>query len=147
MKGSTSGKGMNMDVIKISAILILGLVIVVYSALLFTGGLGKEVGTRKKSADPKEIEAANKVIETLLSKNPTGVVKEYAETNDYLKIKVVSDIWKKQNAKEKKEFLTTLSHARSDLGLSPNLKIVDSKSAVEYASFENNRPTLSEIDF
>ncbi|KJU86408.1 hypothetical protein MBAV_001398 [Candidatus Magnetobacterium bavaricum] len=147
MKSSASGKGMNTDVIKIMAILVLGLVIVVYSILLFTGGLGKEVTTIKKATNPKEIEAANKVIEALLLNNPTGVVKEYTEATNYLKIKVASDIWKKKKANEKKEFLTNLSHARSALGLSPNLKIVDSKSAVEYASFENNRPTLSDIDF
>ncbi|MBF0338416.1 MAG: hypothetical protein HQL05_11355 [Nitrospirae bacterium] len=147
MKNSTSGKGMNITIIKITAILFLGLVIIVYSILLFTGGLGKEVSRIKKATDPKEIEAANKVIEALLLNNPTGVVKEYAEADNYLKIKVAGDIWKKKKANERKEFLTTLSHARSALGLSPNLKIVDSKSAVEYASFENNRPTLSDIEF
>ncbi|MBF0337589.1 MAG: hypothetical protein HQL05_07110 [Nitrospirae bacterium] len=147
MKSNTSGKGINMNIIKITAILFLGLVIVVYSILLFTGGLGKEVVTIKKATDPKEIEAANKVIETLLLNNTTGVVTEYTEADNYLRIKVARDIWKKKKASEKKEFLTTLSHARSTLGLTPNLKIVDNKSTAEYASFENNRPTLSETDF
>ncbi|MBF0343372.1 MAG: hypothetical protein HQL06_03990 [Nitrospirae bacterium] len=147
MKVSKSGKGINMDLIKFSTVIILGLVIIVYSILLFTGGIGKQTVIIKKSNDPREIEAANKTVDTLLVNNTTGVVKEFSEINNYLKIKVDGSVWKKKSSKEKKEFLANLAQARAALGLSPYLKIVDYKSSIEYASFENNRPSLSETDF
>jgi hypothetical protein len=40
-----------------------------------------------------------------------------------------------------------MAAARATLGLIRNIKVIDAKSSNEYASFENNRVTLDELDF
>ncbi len=144
-----SGSGSRMkNVFKVSTLLILGAVLVIYSLLLFTGNVGeKTVAKPQKSSDPKEIKSANKKIESILVDDKYGIIKNYEEKKDYLEIMVDKNKWRKLKLKQKKSLVKDLSQARGAIGLKQDIRVIDAESFVEYASFENNRFTLGELDF
>ena len=136
------------NVTKMSVLFLLALVVIIYAVLLFSGVLGKKIPeTPVKSADPQAVSRANAVIDDLLAKNKAGFVKEYAETDGYLTLKVDRDAWKSHSIEEKKKFLSEIAASRAALGQNRNIRILDAKTSVEYASFENGRATLDELDF
>ncbi|MBF0564314.1 MAG: hypothetical protein HQK89_03640 [Nitrospirae bacterium] len=134
-------------VAKFATLVILGAVVIVYSILLFTGTFGKEAVNVRKSSDPRMVGEAKNVLEGLLKENAAGVVTDYSDVNNYLRVKVNIDKWKKMSVKDKKDFLIKLAKARETLGLPPNVKVVNTRNGMEFASFENNRPSLSELEF
>ncbi len=134
------------NVIKIGIILILGLILFIYSIILFTGEVGKDTSKHiKKSTDPQEIKIANETIKKNLTNNK--YIHEYQEKEKYLEIKVYGKLWRKINIKEKKTFIKELANARSTIGKNPAIRVIDYKSLIEYASYENNRVNLAELDF
>ncbi len=135
-------------ILKLSLVIIIGIVVFIYTILILKGDFAKAPSTAPvKSTDPIELKAANKKIETLLTNNKYGFIKEYKEKDGYLEIKIVNMSWKKLGLKAKKSFLKDLAYSRGAIGLNPNIKVIDYKSSIEYASFENNRVALAELDF
>ncbi|MCI4625785.1 MAG: hypothetical protein L3V56_07465 [Candidatus Magnetoovum sp. WYHC-5] len=135
--------------VKFSIMAVIFLVVFIYAVLLFTGRFGKEpVKLPTKSTNPVELNAAQKTIDELIgdANKKTTFVTSTVEQPLYFEIKVVGIDWKKQAIDDKKEFLQKVSEARTKLGLNPNIKIIDDKSGVEYASFENGRASLVELD-
>jgi hypothetical protein len=136
------------NVTKMSILLVLALVVILYSVLLFSGMLGKKTSEIPvKSADPQALNRARAVMDDILTKNKAGFVKEYVEAGGYLTLKVDRAGWKSISIKDKKKFLGEMASARATLGLSRNIKVIDARTSTEYASFENNRATLDELDF
>ncbi len=135
------------NVFKLILLIILGVVLLVYLLLLSTGNIGKEDTSLRKSSDPREIKAAREKIKRILDRDSYGIVKSYEEKKTYLEIKVEKDSWKDLSSNKKRSFVEGLAHARAITGLRPEIKVVDSRSAVEYALFENNRVTFPELDF
>lgn len=136
------------NVTKLSILMLLALVVIVYAVLLFSGVLGKKIPeTPVMSADPQAVSRAKAVIDDFLAKDKSVFVKEYAETGNYLTLKVDREGWKSRSIDDKKKFLNDIAAARATLGLSRNIKVIDAKTSNEYASFENNRVTLDELDF
>ena len=149
MDGGFKDNGLKVkNVTKISILLLLAFVVIIYAVLLFSGVLGKKIPeTPAKSTDPQALSRAKAVIDDILVKNKVGFVKEYAETGNYLTLKVDREGWKSYSIQDKKKFLSEMAAARATLGLIRNIKVIDAKSSNEYASFENNRVTLDELDF
>ncbi len=135
------------NVFKLILLIILGVVLLVYLLLLSTGNIGKEDTSLRKSSDPRKIKAAREKIKRILDRDSYGIVKSYEEKKTYLEIKVEKDSWKDLSSNKKRSFVEGLAHARAITGLRPEIKVVDSRSAVEYALFENNRVTFPELDF
>ncbi len=132
------------NIFKLGLLLILGVILFVSLIVLFSQ---ESAPPPQKSTDPSEIKTANKAIEDILVKNKYGLIKEHEEKKNYLEIKVDKKLWKRLSIKKKKSFVTDLAKARATIGLRPDIRVIDYKSAVEYASFENNRMTLAELDF
>lgn len=144
---SVCNKSKMRNTVKMAILAIIAMVLFLYIVLFFTGRFSEEpIKLPAKSTDPAIIELAQKTIKTLLTENKTGFVGSTNETPRYFEIKVDGSSWKKQAVDDKKKFLKDISTARANLGLNPNIKIRDMKNNVEYASFENGRASLRELD-
>ncbi|MEO5357260.1 MAG: hypothetical protein H7844_08175 [Nitrospirae bacterium YQR-1] len=146
MDSSVQCKGKKVNVVKFASIILLAAVIFIYSIMLFTGSFGRvETKVPQKSTDPKEIETAENVLNDIFIKNSYLFVKDYSEEEGYLVVRVDGIIWKKSALNKRKDFIKTIAHAKETLGVSPKIKIKDSKNNTEYASFENNRISLADF--
>lgn len=127
---------------------VLGLITAVYSVFLLTGIFGKSSEIKAPRVySEREKQKAGTSIEKLLANDPYGCIKSYHEEEGYLVVKVNSRKWRKLSTKKRKDFLKELAKSRRIIGLPPDVRIVSSRSGYEYASFENNRVTLAELDF
>ncbi len=141
-----NNKGSN--ILKFGVLVFLGIILFAYSLFLATGNVGKVTDNKPaKSTDRQVIEEAKETLEKNLDHNSYGFIKEYKDKENYLEVKVIGSAWKKLAIKDKKTFLKDVADARSSLGFYPNISVIDHKSSVEFASFENNRVTLAELDF
>ncbi|MBF0473048.1 MAG: hypothetical protein HQK91_09210 [Nitrospirae bacterium] len=135
------------NILKLGLFIVLGIVLVVYMMLMFTGKVGGK-NEQKASYKPtqQDVTSANETLNNILKLNTYGCVIGSDDSKGYLEVKVNLDIWKKLNLKEEKLMVEELAHSEIMLGKKPVVKIIDSKLN-EHASFENNRVTLAKFDF
>ncbi len=129
------------ETLKVIVLLVLGILLIISLIFLFYKSLSRQevVSLPKKSSNPHEIKLAEEMLDSLLSKNKYGFVKEYRETKRHVEIAVNGSLWKRFSIQEKRTFLKDVSWARTTLGLIPNIKIFDSKKGMELASYEHGR--------
>ena len=132
---------MSKEALKAIVLLVLGILLFISLIFLLYKSLSRQevVSLPKKSSNPYEIKHAEEMLDSLLSKNKYGFVKEYHEMEKYVEITVDGSSWKRFSIQEKRAFLKDVSRARTILGLIPDVKIFDSKKGMDLASSEHGR--------
>jgi hypothetical protein len=128
------------ETLKAVVLLVLGIFLIISLVFLVYKSLSRQevVSLPKKSSDPYEVKLAEETLDSLLTKNKYGFVREYHDMERYVEIAVDGSLWKRFAIQEKRTFLKDLSRARTILGLIPDVKIFDSKG-MELASYEHGR--------
>jgi hypothetical protein len=129
------------ETFKAVVLLVLGIFLIISLVFLVYKSLSRQevVSLPKKSSDPYEVKLAEETLDSLLTKNKYGFVREYHDMERYVEIAVDGSLWKRFSIQEKRTFLKDLSRARTILGLIPDVKIFDSKKGMELASSEHGR--------
>jgi hypothetical protein len=140
---------MGKNALKLSILIAIGIVSVIYFSLLIKNRLVNPPSKLPpaKSTDLEKIEASNKILDSLLVGNRYGFVVEYRDKERFLEIMVDGKLWKTVSLTDKKRFLKEIAKARATLGLFPEIRVIEYKSKVELASFEKGRVALGELDF
>jgi len=144
----TKVSSMTKESLKALVLLVLGILLLISLVFLTYKSLSKkdEASHPVKISNPYEVKLAEEKLYSLLTKDTYGFVKEHREKERYLEIMVDSSSWNRLSIKEKKAFLNDISRARTNLGMRPDVKILDSATRIELASFEHGRAALAGYD-
>jgi hypothetical protein len=144
----TKVSSMTKESLKALVLLVLGILLLISLVFLTYKSLSKKEKAflPVKSSNPYEVKLAEETLNSMLVKDIYGFVKEHREKERYLEIMVDSSSWNRFSIKEKKAFLNDISRARIILGMRPDVKILDSATRIELASFEHGRAALAGYD-